>query len=227
MRRREAHSRRRAGLTLAELLIGLLVTSLVASAVSAVMVSVGAGWRTGESSVSSSASTGQAMARLQRILRTARQIGAVRAGGLTGGTQDAAVALWKQDANGDGRIQFSELALIEHSLGADPLESVLRMYDVSFPSTMTLAQKQAADATLVDDCIYDANQITTFKSMTYVRSTVLAGRVMAAQFRRIDGAATVRPRLEYALRFDEGGESVTKYGTTALRTPATLPVSQR
>jgi len=220
---------RRAGLTFVELMIGLVITSMVAAAVGAVMMSVGQGWTASEAVQQNSTLTSQGVLRVQKVLRCAKQIGTTRVGSISSHpTQAAAVMLWKGDVNSDGKIQFSELAMIEHHYdSSNPDNCTLLYWDVSFPSGWTNAAKQSADSTMADDCIYDANVIETFKGMSNVRSTVEATNVVNAQFKKTDSSSKIRPTFEYALKFDRAGVTTVKYGTTSLRTPTTIPASQQ
>src|SRR5207248_724374 len=95
-------------------------------------------------------------------VKSAKQLGVCRVGGLTGTpTQSAAILMWRADLNGDGAIQFSELALLELS-GTD-----LVYWEISYPSSWTTAQKQANDATLADSSLYTDSEIDAIKSPTF------------------------------------------------------------
>src|SRR5687768_10765159 len=121
-RRRRAYSGAltRAGLTFVELVIGMMVTALVAAAVAAVLTAVSQGWQNSREIETQTSMSSQGMTRLNRTLRNVRQIGAVRAGAITGSPgQPAAALLWRGDFNEDGDIQFSELALLEHDPNGD------------------------------------------------------------------------------------------------------------
>jgi len=190
-----------------------------------VMAAVGKGWTQSTSTDSASNTTMQSRLRMLRILRQAHQIGTTRAGSVSGNVNPAAaVMLWKADTNLDSRIQFSELAMIEH----DTANNKLMLYEVEYPITWTAAQKTAADTpALADDDIYASNVIETFKALANVTGTALAQNVTGVQFRRVDSYGTVRPTFEYLVTFTKNGTSETEYGTVAVRVPATMPVSQR
>jgi hypothetical protein len=209
-------------------MIGLVITSMVAVAIGAVITSVGQGWLSSEAVQQNGTLTSQGVLRIQKILRSAKQIGTTRVGSINSHpTQAAAVMLWKGDVNGDGKIQFSELAMIEQTYdSSDPGNCKLIYWDVLFPTSWTSAAKQAADTTMADDCIYDANVIETFKAMANVRSTTEATNVVNVQFKKIDSSSTLRPVFEYSLKFERNGVTTIKYGSTSLRTPTTMPASQ-
>lgn len=226
---RRARSARR-GFTFVELMLGLLVTSLVMGALAAVLSAVGQGWKQSGTANASSGVTSQTHLRLQRTLRATRLIGAVRAGSLTNSSApNAAALLWKSDSNYDWRVQFSEMALIEYrpsSASSDP--NSVRLYQVSFPSGWTNAQKTAADSTLTsNDEIYQDAAIDTFKNLQYVSYTTLARNVTGCVIHKNDSSATTRPSLDYKIVITRNGTSQTDIGSVAIRTPSTLPTSQR
>ena len=219
---------RRRGLTFVELVIGLAITAMVAGAVSAVMTAVSRGWQQGREADTGTSRSTVSVLRIQKILRSAKQIGACRVGALNGTpSQAAAVMIWKGDLNGDGKVQLSETALLEHQPNSDPDSAQIVYWEVNYPTSWNTAQKQAADSTLADDAIYDGTQIDTFKTLSTVHSTAQATRVTAAEFHRIDSATAVRAGLEFALKFDQDGQATVKYGRTTSRTAATLPASQQ
>lgn len=208
-----------------ELMLGMVVTSLVMVAVGGLTTAVGRGWTQANSSSQASNVLAQSNLRLLKYLKAARQIGTVRTGSLTSTAGNpAAVMLWKGDANRDGLTQFSELAMIEYS----PTDKTVMLYQVSYPSSWTSAQKTTADTPAMDDDdIYDPAVTDTFKTMNYVTSTVLLRNVSGCEFHKKDSYGTVRPSFEYLLNVDQGGTTHTQYGTVAERVPSTLPVTQR
>jgi hypothetical protein len=230
------------GFTLIELMLGMVITTLVVGALGAMMTAVGRGWIASDAVKASSSFANQSAAHLRQVVRGAKQIGLVRFGSLDGSASpDAAVMLWKTDAlktvaNGDGtfryvtdgKVQFSELGMIEHFIGADAAHSELRYYQVAFPSNWTAQQKQAADTPdLADDEIYKSTEVETFKGLENVQYTVLARNIIGCTFKRIDGTSVTRPALEYTLRIQKSDGSIdVEYGTIALRSPTTLPVAQ-
>src|SRR3954469_25756060 len=122
--------------TFVELMLGLVVTTLVVAALSAMMTAVGRGWTASDAVKSNSNFTTQSLTRLKQALRAAKQIGRVRYGSLDGlAAQPACAMLWRGDFAPDGvtidaKVQFSELGLIEHYVGVDAAHSELRYYKV-------------------------------------------------------------------------------------------------
>ena len=213
--------------TLMELVMGMIITGLVMVAVSALLSAVAHGWTQTTATQSSSNHKVQVHARVQSILKGAKQLGAVRPGSLSGYAIPAAVMMWAGDYNGDDRVQFSELALLMHDGGTGSPDGYLAFYEVVYPSAWTAAQKEAADSvTLSKDEIYKDSNIDTFRLLANVRQTILATEVVGATFTLTDGADVTRPSLDYVLKFQKAGSPQTEYGTVAVRTPTTLPASQ-
>jgi type II secretory pathway pseudopilin PulG len=214
---RTVHLRRTArGFTLIELILGMLVTTLVMGAMSAFMLAVGRGWTASDSTQATTNITAQAQLRIQRLLRQARQIGAVRTGALDGSaTSNAAVLYWKGDANSDNKIQHSELALLEYHPTADPNDpQTLRLYQAVLPNG-------TPDTTITDDNeIFTDAEITTFHSFSYVSYTVVARKVNGVEFHKDDATTMPRPTLDYLIVFPSGE---TEFGTVSPRGVNVLP----
>lgn len=105
----------RRGFTLVELCLGLLVMAMVMSALAAFALAVSNCWKYSDASEASAISGNQAVIRLQRRLHDAKRVGCCRP------APKAALVYWAADADGDGKMQFSELAMIrfddaEHTL---------------------------------------------------------------------------------------------------------------
>ena len=224
---RRARGRTAAAFTLMELVLGMLVTGLVMIAVGALMSAVAQGWEQSGETQATSTYRVQAHARIQKILKSAKQLGAVRAGSIDGNYQPAGVMIWAEDANGDNAVQFSELGLLVHEGDVGTSSGYIAYYDVSYPASWTAAQKTAADTpALANDEIYDDANIDTFRALANVRMTLLASNVVGAVFTRTDGVNVTRPSLDYTLKFEKNETTELEYGAVALRTPTTLPVSQ-
>jgi prepilin-type N-terminal cleavage/methylation domain-containing protein len=212
----------RRGFTLMELTIGMMVTAMVAGASAALLSAVGQGWTQSDSTQDNSLNIVQTHLRIQRVLRGAKQLGLCHAGAIEG-SSSAAILIWKADTNLDSQMQFSELALLEH----DPADGIIRYYEVVYPSNWTPAQKTAADTpALANDEIYDEGAIDAFKAISYVHATILARGVTGAEFHSFDSSTSLRPSLDYVLKFPNGTDFRLEYGSAAVRTPSTLPSSQ-
>ena len=78
--------RGRRAFTLMELVMGMIVTGLVMSAIAALLSAVAMGWEQNGKSQANSVHRVQVHARLQRILKGVKQLGAVRPGSVNGTT---------------------------------------------------------------------------------------------------------------------------------------------
>ena len=197
----------RRGFTLVELCMGLVVTMLVAGALSAFAYATGEGWAHSESSQSLFVAGNQVTARIQKIISLSRQVGLVRLGSADGSATGAAIMLWKADTNNDSKISFSEVALIQHNT-----------------STGELWYYEANPPTAADDWLASTNFITnssapeTFKALTYVSGKKLAKNVRGAQFVVMNsGSHSQRPIFEFTLNFTRGTFASTLYGTATVR----------
>jgi hypothetical protein len=222
--------RRRAAFTLMELIMGMIITGLVMAAIAALLSAVAMGWEQSGKSQTSSIHRVQTHARIQRILKGVKQLGAIRAGSINGNATPAAVMIWKSDNNGDGKVQFSELALLVHEGAVGTESGYLSFYDVQYPTSWSAAQRTAADNTppvVTEADVYKDSSIDTFRSMAYVQKTLVASNLLGVVFTRTDGADLTRPWLDYVLKFDKENDVHVEYGTTSVRTPSTLPADQR
>jgi type II secretory pathway pseudopilin PulG len=218
-----APSRQRRGFTLVELMLGLLVTSLVMAALSLLLAAVGQGWKQSEATQEGATMTSQVHLRIQKCLKSAALIGVIRPGSIDNmAPQSAAMLIWKNDANRDWKIQFSEMALIEYDKDAGEL----LYYQADF-SGMSAAAAADNDTTLPsNNSLYDDARIAQFKG-SYVSYTKLARNVIGCAFHKNDAYTAVRPAIDYIFKITGPTGTETDYGTVALRTPATMPVQQR
>jgi hypothetical protein len=228
--RRGALRCRRAAFTLMELIMGMIITGLVMAAIAALLSAVAMGWEQSGKSQTSSIHRVQTHARIQRILKGIKQLGAIRSGSINGNSAPAAVMIWKSDDNGDGKAQISELALLVHEGAVGTADGYLSFNDVQYPSYWTAAQRTAADNTppiVTEADVYKDSSIDTFRSMGYVHKTLVASNLVGVVFTRTDGVDITRPWLDYVLKFDKENDVHVEYGTTSVRTPSTLPADQR
>jgi hypothetical protein len=215
----------------------MMVTALVLAAIGGLMTSVARGWQQSTSTQDDANSTFILHLRMERLFRTARQLGAYRVGTIEGGGgEESAILFWKGDANGDGVMNYSEVALLEHHTGATRADDQLCLYQIQFPSNMTQAAKDAWDApdpSESTDWIYDKNgnsAIDEFKNLQYFNPTptILARYVTGCECHVSDGSSVARPVFSYLVNLQKDGSqsTETEYGTVALRDPAALPSSQ-
>jgi len=135
---RSARGARRPAFTLVELLVGSIVTSLVAAA-GATFVSAVSNAAVQTRDLRGSKSTGRyVLAQIVRSVREARGIGQVTSTGIT---------LWLQDTNGDDKMNLSEMGTIYYDNAAARV-----IYEYMEPSTSpitTVSTAEFADLSLL------------------------------------------------------------------------------
>jgi len=184
--------------------MGLVVFTLVLGAVAGLAVAVGDGWQATEGAQALETASRQAAAQLERTLRAARYVGAASAG---------RVAFWVGDANADGKMQLSEIGLIEHDAAA----SRLVLYTVAGTSSMAALVCTAGDIGSTQDA-------ATFKAIPGCTGRAMAANVSAASFALYNaGSTTQSPVVEFVLTFARGGQAWTRYGAATLRAEGVAP----
>jgi len=213
-------NRLRRGFTFVELCLGLVITSLVMSALAAFTLAMSAAWKQAEQTQSATVIANQVSAVLQDQIRQARLLGGWRAGSINGSGENAAVMLWKEAADGDGIIQDTELSLIEF----DPGGHRLVIYPAGQGLGVNVPYSTFATTSVID----------SFKAGRTARP--LARGIWGASFKVSGTGSGQVPRLQFALRIvpekrdDNGGVSpdakarpLIQYGVATLRAPAAIP----
>ena len=208
------------GFTVMELCFGLIITALVMAAVASFVMAVSQSWRHSDQVETSSMRAWQATVRLGRTVQDARLIGAFHAGDLfSAPAQPAAVLLWATDANGDGKIQGAECAMIEH----DPGQQTLRLY----PAGQGDAVVVIPWATFTSPAV-----LTNFKVGR--TSTPIARGIERVRFAPFGTTGiALHPALEYTMKITARGANagqtedqaarLVEYGTCSVRAPAKQP----
>jgi prepilin-type N-terminal cleavage/methylation domain-containing protein len=209
-------SMRRTGFTLLELLIGMVITALVMTALATVTYAVSVNWRTAELVESSYMAGAQVNARFSQWFRSAANLGATQSGSLTPSGSTAAIFFWKGDTtsnsypNGDGKIQFNEIALLEH----DQASQEVRLYSVSDWSSWSIAAQTAADALAGSAYIGSTATMDDFKTACAAYK-VLVKNCTGLVLKK---STTDTPLVEYVINIRRPNGSIgTYYGTIVLR----------
>jgi hypothetical protein len=195
------------------------------SALAAFSLAMTSAWKNAEDGQSLSVLGSQAVTRMQFEVRQSALIGACRTGSIDGtSATGAAVMLWKQDVNGDGAIQGSEVQMIEHL----PASDTIVVYNGGPNDTATWAHSVFATSAVLDN----------FKIGR--TGTPLVRGVEGATFQAMGtGSATETPTLRFALKLmarrstdgggggtttpDPAGRHIVQYGTATVRAPAAIP----
>lgn len=207
--------------TLIELCLGLVITALVMSALSAFSLAMSTAWKNASQSQAITLVGNQAVFRTQKEVSNAKIIGAVRAGSMDASGSGAAVLLWAGDTNNDGYIQLAEIEMIEF----DPANHVLQRYAAGHGD----ASSRVSWAVFTDPALFD-----NFK----------VGRTAQPMARNVYGAvfqtsgtsgSSAYPSLKFALKLaadSTAGQSgmigsdpqvFVQYGTATVRAPLAQP----
>lgn len=224
MRRPENSGRCRRAMSLIELCIGLVITTMVVGALSALWYGVAETWAKSGSSQNVALTGNQAVSRIEANLRTAKYIFQSTAGSTDGKTTPAASVLyWKADNWNnltDGAVQVAELALIEH----DPASGKLYLYQAIPKASMNASQITRASGVAMWSDLSSYSTVTAFKSYDFVQKTVLSEAITGAVFTTHVAASGGRPTLEYTLVLSRAGTSSRIYSVASVRGPTTRPL---
>jgi hypothetical protein len=211
-------------MTIVELSIGMVITTLVMGAVSALWFGVCRTWQRGDGAQNVALTSGQATARLEATFRAAKYVFQIANGSVDGVTTPAAAAFfWKGDnwpatANADQAVQIAELALVEH----DPAAKRLYLYQAIPYASMTVSQKSRAAGVATYADLALASTRTTFKGYDFVQRQVISESITGALFGT--PATSARPMLEFTLNLKRADGTALVYGAATLRGPTTRPL---
>jgi len=198
------------GFTFVELCIGMVVTTLVLSALAAFTMATAKAWEMGVSTNSSGGQTvasissigSLAAARLDNEIANADGVGGYFAGNLTSSSgQQASLLLWN-DTNPDGVITANEIELLEFNATDHTL----------YRWTTTSV------ATPVWTTFSSPTYIAAFKSIASPNPRPVARNIDGMQFYVMNASSLKQfPLVEYQMYFKRTGISQTRYGAACLR----------
>ena len=224
-------------MTLVELSIGLLVTSIILAALSALWYAVARTWSQNTGSQGTTLTAAHANGRIEQIVRHSKYVVQYRRGSLqpSSSTLTAQVLFWKYDgwnpyalrgdedketeARPDGAAQMAELALLEH----DPESRRLYLYQALPAKIMSLDQRTRAAIVAAWAELTASDMPDTFKKYDFVQRQVFCEAVDGASFNVPSWGRTARPAIEYTLRLARGRDHSVSYGLASLRGPTTRP----
>jgi len=222
------------GFTLVELMMGLVITALVMGALATLSSAMSRAWSQSDTGQSASISSHQASIRLQNFLRQAKLVGLVRPGSTDGSVSPGASAmLWLRDDNGDGKVQLTEMGLIEHDLA----QKRLKLYQVKVPSGMTAdAYNAAYSGSITSAALTDPAAPETFKGLANVWAQPLAGadpttgnahpvKVTGFRIEKTGGTGSQGLALQFTLVLTKDGNQDVSYGAAVLRGATTQPAN--
>lgn len=226
---------RRAGFTVVELCLGMLVTTMVMGAMAAMMLTVAQGWNQTQHTQSVDIKALQLQMRLQRLFQSARYVAQYQTGSLAGtATPAASIFFWAGDnfnGTSDGLIEAAEMALIQH----DPTTGSVYLYQSMPISQMSAGQLLAAQATENFATVSAASAINTFINSPFVVKTTLAGpgaNTLSPDNTQITGmridvqgltSTAEKPIVEFQIAATRGSTTENIYASATLRAPSTQP----
>jgi len=214
----------RRGLTMIELLIGLVITGLVMAALASITFAVAQGWTASDGTQNLQIQSQQVYTRVRYNLASALYIGLVNAGSLNGSaTTPGCVVYWANDSvNADGKPEIGEMALIQH----DAVNQVVTLYYCMPYASMTGTQQTSAAGSISYATMTTSTWPATFEALSFVKKTVLGRNVKGATFASYwNTSTTQRPLVEFCLVLNRPPQfSTTLYGVALLRSPMTQPL---
>lgn len=138
------------GFTLVELLLALIVTGIILTAVTTLAFAVGAANDATDDTSQKQAQVRFATLRISELIRHCK---------LICGTPSSEIAIWRADNNGDGQININELVYIERGAGGDYLRfcefplsdaSIVNLSDIQ---TLSTSSYSVTYIPLIPQCI--------------------------------------------------------------------------
>ena len=224
-------------MTLLELSIGLLITTIVIGALSSLWIAVGDTWRKSTSSQTQTLRASQAVTRLEGTFRQAKYVCQLTAGSVTDSTAAPASAFfWRSDfwnAAGDvsnaaafvtpvqdNLVEVAELSLVEYDASAKRVY----LYQAKDAAAMTSTERAAAGTVWTWADLSKSSNLTVFKGLSYVQKKVLSEGVGAIAFNMPAAKTGGRPVIEFTLTLPQTGGSALIYSVASLRAPAARPL---
>ncbi len=153
------------GFTLAELVVSVAITAVIGSAVAGLAMALSTASEHGRDRYLSLQTARIAMLNVRGIIRKAKLVTAC---------DGTTMVLWAEDANGNGKINRTEVVLV----GRDSSLEQIRMHRIVFPDHLPEAAKAALDIELELEALTDLNAVLSLlEASLYDQITVLAGDV--------------------------------------------------
>lgn len=217
------HPRR--GLTMVELLIGLVVMGVMMLALSSFVSAVAQSWKNSSEELKTVNAATVAKAQMQDVLGSMLYVVQNKQGGAAG--EASYVFYWKHDAlvADDGLAQFGEMALLEF----DPATMGVKLYEAKPVGQMNATELTLAESTDWGDPTSEAI-ISYFKSSSVVATPItVVGRATAdASGVDVEAAkleyfapAGVKPITNFDLSLSDDGATSRSYGSVAMRSART------
>ena len=157
----------REGLTVAELVLALSITAMIALSAAGVSMALSTAYAQSQNSYENLQTLRSAMMRIQSELNRAKLIVAVG---------ERTVVYWKDDTNGDGKINLSELATIRY----DEPQRRIDKHQVVFPESMDPMTRKALDERVrLWSAMNIPTTVSTIEGSAYHQAQIIAEGVQA------------------------------------------------
>ncbi len=197
--------RRCAGLTFAELMLAIVITSLVAMGVASMMLAVTYGTTTHTGLRDNMVRLKMMTGRIDAALRNARMV-------LASGSNY--IVLWNDDTHANGVPDLSEITYIERNSATN----TVTCYKVAIASGTTQATINASDVTFTFADNF-ATQMTTNKNNGKLTGTLWGTGVTALTFTPNNATVQSSTFVSYRMTIPNGGtQTTTEIGAMSLRT---------
>lgn len=201
---------KKAGLTLAEMVLALAITTMVGLSVAGVSTVLSTAYADGESYQSCIQTARSAMRQVRRAVQGAQLITAVR-------EDKRELIYWAGDANGSGTINLAELRIIKQKL-----DNTVEEYRVVFPDDWSDTMCQASDVEFsLSAAMTVANMENQIVNHTYVEARTIATDIATLTFSVPTAAAPLARLVRIGLTACEGRRALTLKGAAALRADLT------
>ena len=204
--------RRRTGLTLAELVLALAITSVIGLAVAGVSSAIGNVSERADAYYEYLQSGRVATSKIEQMLRPALLVTAA---------SESKMVVWMNDDYDPGQINASEIAQIYLDTSTHELLEIT----TEFSDSLNNNQIQALDV------VINLSDVTSLSSLdlgighdTYDVTRVLARNVQSFEITP-DTAAPLTRLVKFKLVIGDGDQTVTQYGAITLRAPSTESVA--
>ena len=192
------------GFTLAELVVSVAITAVIASAVAGLAMALSTASEHGRDRYLSLQTARIAMLNVRDLIRKAK---------LVTTCDGTSMVLWAEDSNGNGSINLTEVSLV----GRDSSLEQIRMHRIVFPDHWSEETKASLDIELELDDLTDLDDVlAVLEASSYDQITVLAGDVRSFNV-RVSPAAPMTELVGLTITVGPAERAVT------LRTAVHLP----
>lgn len=194
----------RKGLTLAELVMAMSITAVIGMSIAGVSVALSNAYADTQDFYKSLSSARSAMINIQSTIKNA---------GLVTAIDGDSIVLWHSDTNSDGKINISELTV----LNFDSASNKINQYTIKYPSNFSEKMQAALDSEVALAEVMRSSIISSIMNNQYAESRILASKATAFKI-----SSDIAPPLTTLVKIEltatgDNGEDVTLRSAASLR----------